>query len=652
MRKNYLRTMLVAIGLAMGCASVGAQTTTQAKVKMTYVNGTSGETDTSYGEIATGETATTGYNKISGGSVTFTVPKWNVNYITYIQVDASEIEGKLISASLTADFSGSTDSKRVGTYGVGYNSSAWSSTMTYNTADKSIKTLGLTQATTSKSNSTFNSKTFDITDALKDDEDKIVTILVYATNAGGGLIKNPAVTITYSKEQLYTVTFVESNNLQPSITVYTDEKHQNSIDANTLSANTTYYYTATLEGYKDYNGSFQVGAENPTVTFTMEEKEKFAYSVNLVDESGNVLKSVYTNDKAYEGLNISYSYPKYLTDNEGKVTYVCAENTFTSSKTIENEGYTTIVYTPYNGVAYFIEAEDSIKATTVSNLNYSNGQAVRAFSEKNLYTIPQSGIYKLTYATCSNNTNQKEITLSFYIGEKEIDTKTVNWSYNYIKNNGTITTEAITLTANDIITVKASNSNIILDYILLEKIADIATVSEAGYATYVPTSNVTRPENATAYTVKVNNNKITLNRIESTVLKANQGFLIAGEPTTYTFNFTDETADILDNDLKAATENMTATGTQYALAVLSSGKVGFAKVKAGETIPAGKAYLEVSESEAKNAFFVIGNETTAIKDINAQKDNTDGTYYSLQGVKTNKPAQGLYIHNGKKVIIK
>lgn len=45
------------------------------------------------------------------------------------------------------------------------------------------------------------------------------------------------------------------------------------------------------------------------------------------------------------------------------------------------------------------------------------------------------------------------------------------------------------------------------------------------------------------------------------------------------------------------------------------------------------------------------NDPTAIKNVN---DNNvkDDAYYTLQGIKVAKPTQGLYIHNGKKVIIK
>ena len=46
-----------------------------------------------------------------------------------------------------------------------------------------------------------------------------------------------------------------------------------------------------------------------------------------------------------------------------------------------------------------------------------------------------------------------------------------------------------------------------------------------------------------------------------------------------------------------------------------------------------------------------GNGTTAIKNIENKQDAT-GEYYNLQGQRVNAPAKGLYIHNGKKVIIK
>ena len=175
------------------CASAESS---QAGVKLTYVN--MDNPDVAIGEVAAGSTAQVGYNKISNGTVGFAKTGWKVNYVGYIQVDASAVEGTIQNVSLTFDVSGSTDSKRTTGWGVGYNSSAWSADMTYNTANLSITTLGAQQWTSTKSSGTFETKTFDITDAFAEDEDKIVTIVVYETAAAGGYLKNPSATVTYT----------------------------------------------------------------------------------------------------------------------------------------------------------------------------------------------------------------------------------------------------------------------------------------------------------------------------------------------------------------------------------------------------------------------------------------------------------------------
>ncbi|MBQ8593073.1 MAG: hypothetical protein IJ467_02115, partial [Bacteroidaceae bacterium] len=170
------------------------ETVTEPVVKMTYVD--YNNPSTAMGEIAEGATARAGYNKISDdGIVGFNTIKWNENKITYIQVDASCYTGDIVSAKLAIEVSGSSDNKRTTGWGVGYNSSVWSADMTYESADKTITTMGDLQWTSTKSSSTFETKTFDILDAFKNDEDKVVTLIVYETAAAGGYIKNPKVTI-------------------------------------------------------------------------------------------------------------------------------------------------------------------------------------------------------------------------------------------------------------------------------------------------------------------------------------------------------------------------------------------------------------------------------------------------------------------------
>ncbi len=97
------------------------------------------------------------------------------------------------------------------------------------------------------------------------------------------------------------------------------------------------------------------------------------------------------------------------------------------------------------------------------------------------------------------------------------------------------------------------------------------------------------------------------------------------------------------NLLKAGPADLTGDGTEY---VLSDGV--FHRANAG-SLAEGKAYLKVV-SEARDLSINFG-ETTAIKAIeNGQQMN--GNFYNLAGQRVSQPTKGLYIVNGRKVVIK
>ncbi|MBQ3805375.1 MAG: hypothetical protein II844_06160 [Prevotella sp.] len=165
------------------------------QVKMTYVN--YNDPEVSYGEV---ETAETGFNSVSN-SVGFANTGWGVNFITYMQVDLSEYKGKdAKNVLLTFDGSGAIAGTRAMIFGVGYNTSTWSSDMTYNTADKTITVLGDAQGGTATEETAFDTYTFDITNAFTADADGVLNIIAYATIAGGAYIQNPSVSIIFAEE--------------------------------------------------------------------------------------------------------------------------------------------------------------------------------------------------------------------------------------------------------------------------------------------------------------------------------------------------------------------------------------------------------------------------------------------------------------------
>lgn len=95
-------------------------------------------------------------------------------------------------------------------------------------------------------------------------------------------------------------------------------------------------------------------------------------------------------------------------------------------------------------------------------------------------------------------------------------------------------------------------------------------------------------------------------------------------------------------------------GTIFALGMKSS-VVGFYKVAKGQSVPAGKAYLVITDlPDASREFvgFEYDNETTGIGLTETSELRTDNAVYDMQGRRVAQPTKGLYIVNGKKVIIK
>ncbi len=169
-----------------------------ATVKMTWVNGSEDYVSTSYGEVAT---AYCGYNKISTESntgkqiVNLAMPSYGMNNIAYLQVDASSIRGTITKVTLTGDFE--TISARKLKYGVGYNNNAWSSEMTWNTAERHVTLMDEEREVSAQNGE--ETLSFDITDAFTSDPSiKIKTILVYNLFFGGGYITNADVTVEYT----------------------------------------------------------------------------------------------------------------------------------------------------------------------------------------------------------------------------------------------------------------------------------------------------------------------------------------------------------------------------------------------------------------------------------------------------------------------
>ena len=193
---------------------------------------------------------------------------------------------------------------------------------------------------------------------------------------------------------------------------------------------------------------------------------------------------------------------------------------------------------------------------------------------------------------------------------------------------------------------------------VIDETANISgTLSPAGMGTFCAPSTYKAPEGLSVYTAQEANDVVTLTKVEDGVIPAGQGVVLSGEAgATYTMEpaKTDKT-ELEGNALKAAVSATTINNENtYVLICNNDNKGQFALLEKGETIPAGKAYLEISGNEAGANYLSLafGNET-AIKAIDAAKKTVgDNAYYNLQGKKIERPQHGAYIHNGKVYVIK
>ena len=174
------------------------------------------------------------------------------------------------------------------------------------------------------------------------------------------------------------------------------------------------------------------------------------------------------------------------------------------------------------------------------------------------------------------------------------------------------------------------------------------TISSAGYATfgYPAALDLTGIE---AYTAAVSGDKVVLSSVKGKKIPAGTGIILEGSGNVTIPLTTEATDDITGNDLKVSDGTVTGDGI-YVLGQ-NGGKVGFGKLKSGDVLDACKAYLKITSTSASRAFIVLGDDVTGIDEVRSKTDDGRGVYFDLLGRRVTQPQKGIYIVNGKKVVI-
>ena len=184
----------------------------------------------------------------------------------------------------------------------------------------------------------------------------------------------------------------------------------------------------------------------------------------------------------------------------------------------------------------------------------------------------------------------------------------------------------------------------------------------AGYATrYYENKNLQIPEGVTAYTATVDGTSITLNEIQTGYIPAKTAVVLKGTAErSYDFPVVAEATELtVDNDLQGCETQTTISEEGYKYYVLST-KEGknpgfYYAVEGGASVncAANRAYLAVPSSTSTGAKgYPFEDDATGIEGLNVNDNVNANEVYDLQGRRVARPTKGIYIVNGKKVVIK
>ena len=245
----------------------------------------------------------------------------------------------------------------------------------------------------------------------------------------------------------------------------------------------------------------------------------------------------------------------------------------------------------------------------------------------------------------------------------DVEDLTISGKQNAILNLSTTNAFATTTRVIKLLFVKGSNVGVgPISIALPEPAAPVVsgstitlttTTNMAGWRTY---DNNTTKKYTVDGTTKVfyasaaGENKVTLSEIEGGVPANTTVILHQTSGTSITLTETDNAITAPASNMLAVSTANQNLGTVYRLGYKSTNGVGFYTYTSASA-PAGIIYIATVNSARDFLGFAFEDEdVTAIESVKAQK--VGGQYFNLAGQRVAQPTRGLYIVNGKKVVIK
>ena len=432
-----------------------------------------------------------------------------------------------------------------------------------------------------------------------------------------GVTKSANYNITVTDKPLYTITWMVNGVKHSSRKVTMDELIGEFPTPSTIGGKTFAGWVTTATVAQDYSGNF-VNTETATATGNITYYAVFAEAKpgTIVDVLNRALTGITgTQYDSWSGKK-SNSNAVYAGQSAGGNSAIQLRS---------NNNNSGVVTTASGGNAK--------KVVVVWDSETTSGRTLDVYGKNSAYSAP-TDLY--------NSSNQGTKLGSIKCGDGESTELTISGDYEYIgmrSNSGAMYLDEISITW-DATTYTYTTTP--------AAVGTTVTVGETGYATFVYPYAVAIPANVKAYVVKeANSTSAKITAVENNI-PANTPVVLKAPANDYTFNVADDNVDAINDNLLAVSTAETGNGV-YVLYNGASG-VGF-YLWSGGSLGAGRVYLPAIANARE--FIGLDSETTGISTVNSEaKSLFNGEFFNMAGQRVAKPAKGLYIVNGKKVVIK
>jgi len=403
--------------------------------------------------------------------------------------------------------------------------------------------------------------------------------------------------------------------IQPAVTVTFKGVEVDASEYNVNYSNNTNVGTATVT-LTTKNVNFAAGETNPTKTFQI-----IADKVTITGQNQT---------ETYTGSAIDYT--------NGSVEKGVLVVTYYNSEADRQKGSNGTTEAPTNASVYYVQL-------TQGDLNYVSDPVDVTFTIN-----PKSVTNDMFYINEDDQQviyEEKAVTPTVFGMDGELEMSEDDFEVSYDLNNQ-IGTAIIYVTA------KGNYQGQAVLYFEILRDMNLS-FGQNTWVTYLAKENLAKPESVKAYIVtNVTGSNVT---VEETAYIP-QGVAVLLEQVAVSDSYIasawqGEETTFDDNLLQGCTTATAVSSLTTANDIYVLYNNEFVKTISG-TIPANRCYLPVSKSLNAGARLAIGieDDLTGISAVNSKAIATEGNIYNLNGVRVQQPTKGLYIINGKKVVVK